>query len=124
MLQNYYPQKSERDIRKLFGTGFSEAIMPREAGHWHGPVLSGYGTHLVYVYAMKQAPLPLFEDVRDVVLQNWQVEQQGTFNEQFFESLKSRYDIVIDDLPGDRLIVGPIDTAADDHSGAEAKPAS
>jgi hypothetical protein len=52
------------------------------------------------------------------------VDQQETFNEQFFESLKSRYDIVIDELPADRLIAGPIDTAADDQSGAEAKPAS
>ncbi len=124
MLQNYYPQKSELNIRKLFGTGFSEAIMPLEAGQWHGPVLSGYGTHLVYVYALKKAPLPLLKDVRDMVLQNWQVDQQDTFNEQFFESLKSRYDIVIDELPADRLIDGRIDTTAKDKSGAEAEPAS
>ena len=78
----------------------------------------------MYVYALKKAPRPLFEDVRDVVLQNWQGEQQDTFNEQFFESLKSRYDIVIDDLPADRLIAGPIDTAAEGKSEAEAKPAS
>ena len=123
MLQNYYPQKTELDIRKLFGTGFSEAVMKLEVGQWHGPVLSGYGTHLVYVYALKQVPLPLLEDVRDVVLQNWQMDQQENFNEQFFDSLKSRYDIVIDDLPADRLIAAPIDTAAEDQSGVEAEPA-
>ena len=87
-------------------------------------MLSGYGTHLVYIYALKQAPLPLLEDVREVVLQNWQGDQQDTFNEQFFDSLKSRYDIVIDELPADRLIAAPIDTAAEDQSGAEAEPAS
>jgi hypothetical protein len=78
----------------------------------------------VYVYALENAPLPLFEEVRDVVLQNWQVDQQEQFNEAFFESLKSRYDIVIDELPADRLIDGRIDTTAEDTSGAEAEPAS
>ncbi len=105
MLQNYYLQKSELDIRKLLGTGFSKAVMQLKEEKWHGPVLSGYSTHLVYVYALKQAPLPLLEDVRNVVLQNWQMDQQENFNEQFFDSLKSRYDIVIDKLPADRHAV-------------------
>jgi len=86
MLQNYYPQKTELDIRKLFGEGFSESVMQLKERQWHGPVLSGYGTHLVYVYALKQAPLPLLEDARGMVLQNWQVDQQKQFNEQFLKA--------------------------------------
>jgi hypothetical protein len=99
MLQSYYPEKSGIDIRRQFGTGFSESVMRLEPGKWHGPVLSGYGTHLVYVHALAVAPPPVFADVRDHVLENWQIAQQDEFNAQYFESLKSRYEIVIEELP-------------------------
>ncbi len=89
MLQNYYPQKTELEIRKQFGSGFATAVMQLEPGQWHGPVLSGYGTHLVYVYALDIAPLPVFEDVQASVLQDWQEEQQEEFNEAFLKVLKA-----------------------------------
>jgi len=100
MLQNYYPQKSELEIRKLFGTGFATSVMQLEIEQWHSPVLSGYGTHLVYVYALEIAPLPVFEDVQASVMENWQAQQQEEFNEAYFESLKSRYQIIIEAVPG------------------------
>jgi hypothetical protein len=99
MLQSYYPEKSEFEIRRQFGTGFSESVMRLEPGKWHGPVLSGYGTHLVYVHALEVAPPPVFAEVREYVLENWQIAQQEEFNAQYFESLKSRYEIVIEEAP-------------------------
>ena len=99
MLQNYYPEKTELDIRKLFGSGFATTVMQLEAGQWHGPVLSGYGTHLVYVTALEVAPMPVFAEVQERVMQNWLADQQEKFNEAFFESLKSRYEIVIEAAP-------------------------
>ncbi|MGI9291245.1 MAG: peptidyl-prolyl cis-trans isomerase, partial [Gammaproteobacteria bacterium] len=96
MLQAYYPQKSELDIRRQLGSGFAEAVMQLEPGSWHGPMLSGYGVHLVYVYGLQQAIDPEFAAVKDRVMQDWQLEQQESFNEEYFQSLKSRYDIRIE----------------------------
>ncbi len=124
MLQSYYPEVTELDIRRQLGSGFSAAVMQLEAGQWHGPVLSGYGVHLVYVYSLQEAPSPAFEDVKQYVLEHWQTEQQEKFNEEFFESLKSRYDIVVDDLPVDRLIDGRADTKIGAESDAGTEPAS
>ncbi len=104
MLQNYYPQATELDIRRQLGSGFSESVMQLEPGRWHGPVLSGYGVHLVYVYEFQQAPAPVFEEAQQFVLQNWQTEQQENFNAQYLEGLMSRYTIVIADVP-DELIL-------------------
>jgi peptidyl-prolyl cis-trans isomerase C len=95
MLQSYYPQKSELDIRRRFGVGFSGPVMQLEAGQWHGPVLSGYGVHLVYVYALQPSPEPVFADVQERVFEDWQTEQQEQFNADYFEGLTSRYDIVV-----------------------------
>jgi hypothetical protein len=124
MLQSYYPEVSELDIRRQFGTGFSEAVMQLEPGKWHGPILSGYGVHLVYVYSAQKAPPPVFTDVQKAVLVNWQTAQQKQFNADFFENLKSRYDIVVAKVPADRLIDSPADTKVEDKSGAAAEPAS
>lgn len=98
MLQSYYPARSEYEIRRQFGTGFAEAVMKLRPGQWHGPVLSGYGPHLVYVHALEIAPPPVFSAVRDDVLGNWQLAQQERFNAQYFESLKNRYEIVIEEI--------------------------
>ncbi len=106
MLPNYYPQVSELDVRRQLGSGFSVTVMQLEPGRWHGPVLSGFGVHLVYVYDKQEAPSPKFADVRQYVLENWQAEQQDNFYTDFLESLKSSYDIVIAEVPEDRILDG------------------
>jgi len=124
LLQSYYPNVSEFEIRRQFGAGFAEAVMKLQPGKWHGPVMSGYGAHLIYVYALQQAPPPAFEDVRKHVLANWQTEQQNKFNVEFFENLKSRYKVVVAELPADRLVEAPAARNSEDDSGADMKPAS
>ena len=104
MLQSYFSEISELDIRRQFGSGFSESVMQLEPGKWHGPVLSGFGTHLVFVYSVHVPPPPVFEDVRQYVLANWQTRQQETFNADFFENLKGSYEIVVAEIPLDRLV--------------------
>ena len=128
MLQSYYPQKSELDIRRQFGVGFSEPVMLLAPGQWHGPVLSGYGVHLVYVYALAQAPEPIYAEVQERVFEDWQAEQQENFNAEFFTSLRSRYQIIVDLEEGkDKGAVDAIEPAADDAVAGEAlegEPAS
>jgi hypothetical protein len=124
MLQSYYPEVSELEIRRQLGSGFSAAVMQLKPGQWHGPVLSGYGVHLVYVYSLQEAPPPLFADVQQYVLENWQTEQQEKFNAEFFESLKSRYEIVIAEPPLDRLTDGRAATKIEAESDAGTEPAS
>jgi hypothetical protein len=124
MLQSYYPEVSELEIRRQLGSGFSAAVMQLKPGQWHGPVLSGYGVHLVYVYSLQEAPPPLFADVQQYVLENWQTEQQEKFNAEFFESLKSRYEIVIAEPPLARLTDGRAATKIEAESDAGTEPAS
>jgi hypothetical protein len=104
MLQNYFLAASEFEVRRQLGTGFADSVMQLEPGRWHGPVLSGYGVHLVYVYQLAEAPAPVFENVQSQVLENWQTEQQEDFNKAFFESLKNRYEIVIEEIPAGSLL--------------------
>ncbi len=66
-------------------------------GAWHGPVLSGYGVHLVYVHERSQSPLPDFTQVQVRALEDLQDERRHAFNEEQYAALLARYNVVIQD---------------------------
>ena len=96
MLQNYYPNRSELEIRKLFGNGFTEKVFQLEVEKWHGPVLSGYGTHLVYIHAHQISEVLPSTDVREQVKEDWMADMQQKLNDRYIEGLMARYDVVIE----------------------------
>ncbi len=77
--------------------GFAEDVIKLEPGVWHGPILSGYGTHLVLLNEVFLAPLPAFEEVKEAVKDEWMAEQITELSERFIEGLLSRYEIVIEE---------------------------
>ena len=97
MLQNYYPQKDQVEIQKLFGSGFTESLLALSAGEWHGPILSGYGVHLVYIKNVDEPPPPLFADVRERVVQEWTADKGEELNEKFYANLREQYTVVIEE---------------------------
>jgi hypothetical protein len=97
MLQSYYPEKDPVEIQKLFGSGFAESLMDLTPGQWYGPVLSGYGTHLVYVSSIREPLPPVFAQVREQVVQHWTSEKSEELNEQFYANLRDSYTIVIEE---------------------------
>jgi len=114
MLQNYFASVTELDIRRQMGSGFAEQVMKLQPGQWHGPVLSGYGVHLVYIHEFFTAPPPDFEAVQARVLEDWHVLKREEFNTEFLASLKDRYEIIVDELPADRLLDAQIEGAEDE----------
>jgi peptidyl-prolyl cis-trans isomerase C len=97
MLQNYYPNRTKLEIRKLFGSGFTESVFQLEPEKWHGPVLSGYGTHLVYINNLQQSEVPAFEFIREQVKVDWTADMQKKLNDRYIEGLMARYQIVFEE---------------------------
>jgi len=104
MLQSYFQQVSELEVRRQMGADFAATVMQLAPGQWHGPVLSGYGAHLVYVYSIDRAPPAVFADVRQAVLENWQRRQQEKFNADFFASLRSSFNVEIAEVPANLVL--------------------
>ena len=111
MLQSDFRLASETDVARQMGSGFAVSVMKLEPDQWHGPVLSGYGVHLVYVFDFQESPPPVIKDVQADVLADWQLVQREKFNTDFLESLKQRYEIVIDEIPAERILIKPDETA-------------
>ncbi len=96
MLQRYYPERSESDLSKLFGREFARSVMELEPGQWQGPVLSGYGVHLVYVHDRREFARPKFEQVAQLVEQDWIADKRQKLNDRYMEKLLERYEVVIE----------------------------
>ena len=115
MLQSDFVSVTPAEAARQMGSGFVEAVVQLEPVAWHGPVLSGYGVHLVYMYDYQKSPPAIFEDVQAAVLENWQLEQRDKFNAVFLENLKTRYEIVIDEIPADRILKVPDSTVTNEN---------
>ncbi len=113
MMKNHFVSVDQAGITRQMGGGFAESVMKLEPGQWHGPVLSGYGVHLVYVFGVKEGVLPPFNAVKDKVLAAWHEEKREELNAGFLEGLRERYEIVIDEVPADRFITPPAEDKPD-----------
>jgi hypothetical protein len=96
MLANYYPEKDALEIQKLFGRGFAESLIALTPGQWHGPVLSGYGTHLVYVRHVTEPRMPALAVVREQVVADWTADRGEALKERFVGELLEQYSIVVE----------------------------
>jgi hypothetical protein len=97
MLQNYYPQRSVMELSKLFGGGFVDEVIELEPGQWFGPILSGYGVHVVRLDHHWRAPEPDFADVADLVRQDIMATKAKELSDLFIENLVSRYEIFVEE---------------------------
>jgi hypothetical protein len=105
MLQGYYPERSEAEVAKLFGGGFAGPLFDLTPGQWHGPALSGYGVHLVYVHARIQPPPPAFEEVRAQVTQDLQDKTRTEFNDDLIAALLARYEVIIETPEPEQVVL-------------------
>jgi peptidyl-prolyl cis-trans isomerase C len=97
MLQSYYPEHTEVELAKSFGSGFVEAVKELEPGRWHAPVLSGYGVHVVLLSERRLPEEPVFAEVEDRVRQDWTDETRDELNEQFIANLLDRYEVNVEE---------------------------
>lgn len=95
MLANVYTNISPLELRKYFGRGFTESVMQLEPNVWVGPVLSGYGTHLVYI-SKKQVPdAPLLDEVRETVLTDYLDSKKKELVKLYLDNVTAQYEVII-----------------------------
>jgi hypothetical protein len=97
MLQNYYPERTVVELSKLFGSGFVNEVIELEPGRWFGPVLSGYGVHVVRLDNRWIAPKPAFAEVKELVRQDIMATRAEELSNLFVDNLMSRYEIVVEE---------------------------
>jgi peptidyl-prolyl cis-trans isomerase C len=95
MLAGEYRLRTPEEIAREFGSRFAESIAELTPG-WHGPIGSGYGTHLVEVTERVESRLPEFEQVRGRVASDYARVRRERANELLLESLSTEYEVSLD----------------------------
>lgn len=94
VLRSEYPLQSEKEIFRLFGKEFSEALFEFETLKWQGPVRSDYGVHLVKILDKAESTVKDFSEVKDRARQDLLLERQRQANELRYQKLLEKYDVV------------------------------
>ena len=93
MLPHEFTDIGRSQLGRLFGGEFAATLFELEPGSWQGPVGSGYGYHLVYLFHLKDAePIP-FGESKTRVTQDWQRDRYEQAKQGILEELKNRYEI-------------------------------
>jgi len=95
-LQNYFADRDYNDVRQLFGQDFAKVIFSLEKEGWSSPIQSGYGIHLVNITTIQNELIKPYEVVKENVLADWKIAQQGLYNEQLYENLLQKYEVDYD----------------------------
>lgn len=97
MLSQEYSDRTLDEIARDFGKGFADRLKELTPGQWHGPVVSGYGLHLVYITDRAPATQRDFEEVRARVKNDYLFDLRRESNEKVYRKLRERYEIKIED---------------------------
>jgi len=111
LLDYDYIQVMPEDIEKVFGQSFAEELVKLPAREWHGPIVSGYGLHLVKVSERLTSRASAMDAVREQVKRDWLEAQRRQIKESTFKKLRERYEVVIDDKAVRERVIAQSDSA-------------
>lgn len=88
------PPSPPNVVDGTFGSGVFETLVELEPGAWVGPVVSAYGSHLVRLTEREPARRLPFDAVRPQVEAEWRRARAEALEQERFENLRARYEIV------------------------------
>lgn len=103
MLPNTIDQSSEIEVARRFGEEFAAVVSQLEPGSWQGPVLSGFGLHLVKVTDRQDSHLFELIAVRQRVLDDMRFESRDASRELLYQEIAQGYTIELDDSVRDLI---------------------
>jgi hypothetical protein len=92
-----YTDTPEWQISRAFGQGFTDQLAQLPLGEWTGPILSGYGMHLVLLENLVDDRLPALADIREKVAQEWTAAQAKQLKEDVYQELRNQYKITVEE---------------------------
>ena len=97
MLARSYGELPVREIARLFGSSFADAIAQHTASPmWTGPISSAFGDHIVRISKNQPAELPPLKAIRNTVETDWMDHHRRTQNAEAINDIVSRYRVVIE----------------------------
>jgi hypothetical protein len=87
------------EVAGMFGERFARQLSQLPQGRWQGPVLSGYGVHLVFLEERTDGRLPELQEIHAAVAREWANAHRLEANERFYQELLRRYTVTVERPP-------------------------
>lgn len=95
MFQDYYGDRTARELARDFGPEFARAVTDLEPGAWKGPLRSGFGWHLVFVDSLVPGRIPAFSEVAAEVRAAWLGEQKALARKRAYRKIRAKYTLLL-----------------------------
>lgn len=103
MIPQHFRNETEIDIERALGSEFADALRKLPKGNWTGPIVSGFGLHLVRIDNWVEGKLPELEQVKKLVMRDWASEKRKHVNAEFYQGLRKKYVVTIEAVTGDNM---------------------
>lgn len=97
MIPRQFDLATENEIQRVMGQQFLESLQEISVHSWQGPIASGYGLHLVHIDEKIDGEAPGLDQVREAVFRDWSSEKRKETNEAFYQALRKRYKVSVED---------------------------
>jgi len=96
MLRRTYTQATSTEIRRDFGSRFMTSLSSLPVGTWRGPIVSGYGQHLVKLTQRNPARESSFDEAIERVRNDFNLERRNEANETELNAMRKNYRVEIE----------------------------
>ncbi len=96
MLPKSFNLSPASEIARMFGKPFSLELINSTQGQWVGPVLSGYGVHLIKVTEHVEGRMPSLDEIRENVEWEWSAAHRKELKENIYNELREKYSVVFE----------------------------
>ena len=98
---------SPQSIANAFGAEFARQVDEAPVGQWSGPIESAFGLHLVRVDERVVGKVPTLDEIRPIVLREWQAEQKQRQDQSLLAALRDKYGVRVEG-PAAELFAAPV----------------
>lgn len=103
MLETTLVDQTEQDLSAGFGAEFASAVVAQDVGEWEGPIVSGYGLHLVKVERREDSRIPDWTEVGRRIVSDMEFEAKNASRDQLYQEIAQIYEIMLDGSARDVL---------------------
>ncbi len=103
MLSTTFSDQTEQEVSAAFGSDFATQLVALPVGSWEGPVVSGYGLHLVRIDRRVDSRVPNWQEVGGRVISDMEFEAKASSRDQLYQEIAQNYEIVFDGQVRDLL---------------------
>jgi len=95
MIERLHADITAPELEQRLGADFAAAVLPLAEHTWSGPIVSGYGLHVVKVLDRSPGRIPELAEVREKVETDLRYESRKAAEEQGYQEVAGKYRVGI-----------------------------